>query len=229
MPIMMVNNCHLKILLIAGISLKDNQQLIFISIYYNLNNLMKGGIFMWKDIIGFEGYYQINEYGKVKRFSRQIFGKNNSIKIINETILSDRDNGKGYRVLELYKDNIRYFKKIHRLVAEAFVDNPKPDEYNQVNHIDGNKSNNYYKNLEWCNNQENCKHRNKLYNNKNIENATLAKMIPCAKVDLKTGEILEKYNSYKEAAKKNGFNKDYISQCARGKLKKYKNFKWIKL
>jgi len=184
-------------------------------------------IVIWKDIKDFEGFYQINENGQVKCLSRQVEGKLGSIRTLKENYLTATDNGKGYMVVALYKNKKRYFKKIHRLVAEAFIDNP--DNKDQVNHIDGNKKNNNYKNLEWCSNQENCIHRNNFYNNKNIENATLAKLKPCAKVDLTSGIILEKYSSYKEAAEKNGLDKDYISQCARGKLKQYKGFKWILL
>lgn len=182
---------------------------------------------MWKDIKDFEGYYQVNENGKIKCLSRKVEGKNNSIRTLKESYLTPTNNGKDYYVVTLYKNKKRYFKKVHRLVAEAFIENP--NNLPQVNHIDGNKSNNNYKNLEWCDNKYNCIHRNKLYNNKNIENATKAKMKPCAKVDLKTNKILEIYNSYKEAGEKNNFDKDYISQCARGKIKSYKNFKWINL
>ena len=54
----------------------------------------------------------------------------------------------GYLKFNLYENNVCYTKSIHRLVAEAFVDNPDPDTKTKVNHIDGNKTNNHYTNLE---------------------------------------------------------------------------------
>ena len=68
--------------------------------------------------------------------------------------------GKGYLKVDLYDKGRYIHRKVHRLVAEAFVPNPymKP----QVNHIDGNKLNNSYTNLEWCTNQENCIHAQKM-------------------------------------------------------------------
>ena len=58
--------------------------------------------------------------------------------------------------MALWKDNKPYFRSIHRLVAQAFItySNHKP----QVNHIDGDKSNNHFTNLEWCTAQENMEH-----------------------------------------------------------------------
>ena len=54
--------------------------------------------------------------------------------------------------------NTRRYLRVHRLVAKYYVENPKPNEYNLVNHIDGNKMNNNYKNLEWCNTSINTHH-----------------------------------------------------------------------
>ena len=59
----------------------------------------------------------------------------------------------GYLQVALQKHKKRKDEKIHRLVAEAFI--PNPENKPQVNHLDGNKLNNYYKNLEWCTNGEN--------------------------------------------------------------------------
>ena len=102
---------------------------------------------IWCEIKDFEGLYQVSNMGRVKSLKREVLGKMNSTRIIFEKLLSDRDNGKGYRVLELYKDSKRYFKKVHRLVAEAFI--PNPENKPEVNHIDTDKTNNCVTNLEW--------------------------------------------------------------------------------
>jgi hypothetical protein len=182
---------------------------------------------IWKDIKGFEGLYKVSNTGKVKSLTRKVKGKSGSYRTINEKLISLTDNGKGYLVLTLYKDEKRYFKKIHRLVAEAFIDNPlnKPE----VNHKDGNKKNNNVNNLEWVTTLENCQHR-QLNRLGNIENATKSKYKPIAKIDLNTGKIIKKFSSVKEAAKEFNCHLDAIARVARGERNSYKGYgyKYIK-
>lgn len=99
----------------------------------------------WKDIEGFKGLYQISNFGRVKSLKRK--------HVLKERILRARIDKKGYNHYALKKDSQTKECKAQRLVAEAFVPNPK--NKTQVNHLDGNKINNYYKNLEWCTNSEN--------------------------------------------------------------------------
>lgn len=72
------------------------------------------------------------------------------------TEITHHDNGRGYRVLSLYRNGVQDQRTVHRLVAEAFIDNPK--NLPEVNHKDGNKSNNKVKNLEWVTKSENVQH-----------------------------------------------------------------------
>jgi len=99
---------------------------------------------IWKDIEGFdEKYgYQISSWGRV----RSVNG-----------ILKPYENFKGYLKVGLMKDGKCCKKRVNRLVAQAFIPNP----YNlpQVNHIDGNKQNNSFTNLEWVTNEQNAHHR----------------------------------------------------------------------
>lgn len=99
---------------------------------------------IWKDIPNYEGLYQISNLGNVKSLHR--IANNNHI--IHEKILKPQKNYNGYLIVNLYKNNKMKAKLIHRLVGKTFIDNP--NNYNYINHIDKNKSNNNINNLEWC-------------------------------------------------------------------------------
>ena len=110
----------------------------------------------WRDIKGYEGLYQVSNVGRVKSLKKTITyvnGRKNDMKEKILSICSDKD---GYGTLGLTKNKKRYNKKVHRLVAEAFVYNKdkKPD----VNHINGVKRDNNFNNLSWCTKSENTKH-----------------------------------------------------------------------
>ena len=97
---------------------------------------------IWKDIKGYEGLYQISNLGNVY-----------SIK--NNKLLKLHISHKGYVVVCLYKNKKQHTQQIHRLIAQAFI--PNPNNYPQINHIDGNKKNNQINNLEWCTQSYNIK------------------------------------------------------------------------
>ena len=110
---------------------------------------------IWRDIDGYEEVYRVSNFGRIKSLSRMIFnGK--GYYLSKEKILKGSKNEKGYLQVELLGKPML----IHRIVATMFIDNPynKP----QVNHIDGDKTNNHVLNLEWCDNSENQIHAYKL-------------------------------------------------------------------
>lgn len=98
---------------------------------------------LWKDVKGYEGLYAISDLGRVKSF-------------VSHKILSPRDNGQGYGKVGLCKDMVTKNRYVHRLVAEAFI--PNPHNKTEVNHKDGDPSNNHVSNLEWVTSSENTKH-----------------------------------------------------------------------
>lgn len=117
---------------------------------------------MWKDVEGYEGLYQVSNYGRVKNLERKIpyrFG----LRTIPERILKNCENEYGYLYVRLCKETNSKKYKIHRLVANAFIENP--DNKKCVNHKDGNKKNNCVDNLEWVTHSENMQHAadNKLW------------------------------------------------------------------
>ena len=99
---------------------------------------------IWKDIKNYEGLYQVSNIGRVRSLYTTQFGVlHKRIRILTPT-----DNGNGYLIISLSKNKKRKKKYIHRLVAEAFINNDK--NYKIINHIDKNKQNNNVNNLEWC-------------------------------------------------------------------------------
>lgn len=110
---------------------------------------------VWKDVQGYEGYYQVSNLGRVKNLERKI-PSGYCMRTIPERVLKNNVNEFGYLYVILYKDTKPKKHKIHRLVANAFIDNPESKRC--VNHIDGNKQNNCVENLEWATHSENMKH-----------------------------------------------------------------------
>lgn len=117
----------------------------------------------FKDISGFIGLYKINKNGEVKSLKREKW-QGNGWQTIPEKILKPIKNNKGYLVINLCKDGKQKSFKIHRLVAETFIKNKK--NLPQVNHINGVKTNNNVKNLEWVTPSDNMKHSINVLNNK---------------------------------------------------------------
>lgn len=146
-----------------------------------------------RDVVGYEGKYKINIVGEV--FNK----KGKQLKPCVDKF--------GYMKCCLY-DGKPHQKKIHRMVAEAFIQNPLSKE--QVNHIDGNKKNNCVWNLEWCTDKENVNHALKTGLRKNEK----VKIV-------ETGEIFE--NAYECAKAINGNAQD-IYRCLYGKTKTHKKY-----
>jgi len=154
---------------------------------------------IWKDIDGFEGLYRISNLGKVFSVRR---GKN----------LSNAINSWGYYCVGLSVKGARKNKKIHRLIAEAFICNlyDKPC----INHINGIKSDNDIDNLEWCTQKENMQHAYKmgLLNLKTPNSTSASKPI----YEVVNGEVIN-YKSLTDASIKTGVNHSCISRCCNGK------------
>lgn len=152
---------------------------------------------IWKDIKGYEGFYQVSNFGSVKRVAT---GK----------ILKCGKDGGGYLKVDLCKNKVRSTKRIHRLVAHAFI--PNPENKSQVNHIDENKTNNSVNNLEWMTAKENNNH------GKHNERVSKSKSIPIIATNLTTGEST-KFNSGKECARRLGLYPSNITHVLKGRQK----------
>lgn len=102
----------------------------------------------WKPIEGTDGDYQVSNLGRV-RSMKQYYG-------IIGRIMPQTIQRSGYHYVTLHVNNKPTCRRVHRLVAKAFI--PNPDNLPEINHIDGNKDNNQVSNLEWCTHSHNVKH-----------------------------------------------------------------------
>ena len=140
----------------------------------------------WKEIEGYNGDYLISNLGKVKSL------KNNKESILK--LYKDRD---GYYTIALYKNKIKKTFIVHRLVAKAFIENK--DNKLTVNHINGIKTDNSLKNLEWATNIENIQHAWKTGLCKNTgKNAIIAQ--EAHKIPIYSKKLDIKFKSLTEAA-----------------------------
>lgn len=102
---------------------------------------------VWKPVIGYEGYYEVSSYGRVRSVARQIVRTNGTTMSVRERILKHRlDDHRRPRV-STWKDGVGKESKVCILVAEAFF-GPRRDGL-IVCHYDGNPENNYVENLRW--------------------------------------------------------------------------------
>ena len=158
----------------------------------------------WKPVIGFEGLYEVSNFGRVKSLPR---------KNTKGRILKPRTTNCGYLQVDLCKCGKIYHKTVHRLVAEAFIDNP--NNLPQVNHKDENKESNFVwvnddgsvdeskSNLEYCDAKYNANYGSK--------NDKMKKQINQFLLDGIT--LVNTWSSTREIERKLGFCHSAISEC----------------
>ena len=161
----------------------------------------------WKEIEGFEGYH-ISNLGRVKSFKRYAEGKIMSLNMTKQ----------GYYHVILYSNKILKGMKVHRLVASAFI--PNPENKPQVNHIDGDKSNNCVNNLEWSTASENQFHAIELGLSTSCKGMKHGRSKLTEELVI---EILErgKWSSYETIAKYYGVDRKTIEDILKRKRWKY--------
>lgn len=118
---------------------------------------------MWKPVQGYGLLYEVSNIGNVKSLQRPVWNGHQLV-IKPEIVLKPNTLKKGYFQVTLYNGRERKSFQVHRLVAQAFIQNPLG--YGQVNHINGNKQDNRVENLEWCDNSMNQLHAYKMGLNK---------------------------------------------------------------
>lgn len=174
---------------------------------------------IWVDVIGFNGFYKVSNFGNIKKH----LGSNQFGIFHIDKNIQPYENEKGYLKVGLTINKKRKIEKVHRLVAKHFIPNPK--EYPEVNHKDGNKLNNHYSNLEWCNRKQNMKHAsdNNLLSNRYGEFNNSAKAV--LQYDLQ-GNLIKKWAYMKEAENALSVKSSKICNVCKGKRKTAGGFVW---
>ena len=167
----------------------------------------------WRDVVGYEGLYQVSNQGRVKSLER----KNCLGRTVKERILKSRTNRYGYMEVNLCADGKRKMLKVHRLVCQAFHDNP--DNKPEVNHVNEDKTDNRACTLEWSTRREN--------NNHGTRNTRTAKALskPVGQYTL-DGELVKIWPSTAEVERQTGFSQGHICKAANGKFKQVYGFIW---
>lgn len=179
----------------------------------------------WKDIQGYEGLYQISNYGRVKSLGRiskrkSRWGGQYTV-VMKEKIKKSSKNNKGYSTVHLnYKGKESNFL-IHRLVGKAFISNPY--NYPEIDHKNENKNDNKINNLIWC---------TRIYNNtKGIQSkegrrtSSEFRMKGVKQFDLQ-GNLLNTYKGIRIAEEKTSVDNRNIVKCCKGKVNSAGGFIW---
>lgn len=156
---------------------------------------------IWKDILEYEGLYKISSFGRVFSYK-------------SRKILTPFFAGKGYKMITLVSNGNKVKHYIHRLVAKAFIPNPK--NYPCIDHINTVHTDNRVENLKWCSFSQN--NLNPITNSKRLKPV----------VQLKDGLLTNVFNSINEATKY-GFCLGQIIDCCKGRNKHHKGFQWMYL
>lgn len=166
---------------------------------------------IWKDILNAK--YECNELGEIRNKKSK-----HPIKPIA--------GGSGYLNIRIHIDQ-KHCKTylVHRLVAGAFI--PNPNNLPQVNHIDGDKTNNAVKNLEWCTQSENIKHSIRIgLKNNDKQIISLAKLNSRGVIQYLNGCVISQFDSIKSASEKLLIDSSAITKVCKGLRKTAGGYQW---
>lgn len=143
---------------------------------------------IWKDVVGYEGLYEVSNAGKVRNKNKE---------------LTQNVSNKGYLYATLCKDRHCVGKRVHRLVAQAFI--PNLENKPEVNHKNNVRTDNRAENLEWMTHTENVKHTVKAGRHSKGEMVCFSKLDPEKVIFIRKSTL-----SYKELGKMFGITANTI-------------------
>lgn len=167
---------------------------------------------IWKDVVGYEGLYQVSNQGRVKSLDRNIKYKDGRVYYTKGKILKTHLQNGGYLIAHLHKNGKTRGCTVHRLVATAFIENP--EEKAEIDHINTIRTDNRVENLRWVTRSENFLNPLTRVRNsetrKGREKESLKRKVIC----LNTKEI---FKDMFTAAKKYNLNSSNLTSCCQGK------------
>lgn len=171
--------------------------------------MMPRRIRVWKDIEGYEGHYQVSNYGEVRSLDRTTTHGH----MWKSRIRKPAQHSAGYLIISLWKGNKEKIFYVHRLVGQAFI--PCYQRGSIINHKDGNRKNNCIDNLEWVSYKDNSNHARDILH-------TIGQRVRC----LSTGKV---YSSQSAAARDLGVSAASVSLHLNGKRRTAKGFllEWL--
>lgn len=176
----------------------------------------------WKDVVGYEGIYQVSNYGSVKSLERKTFhGKvcfTSKEKPMKQCLRG------GYKTVCLRKDNAKKMQRVHRLVAQAFISNPENKQF--VDHIDGDRLNNVVTNLRWCTPRENMNNEVTYPRNRRALQEAWNKRSKKVYQYTLNGEFIQEWTNTSQASKATNATKQSIKLCCEGKYRSANGFRW---
>lgn len=177
---------------------------------------------IWKDIPGYEGIYQVSSFGKIRSCDR-IDGRGHNLRGKILTLTPDK---RGYKRISLFKDGIYQKLLVHRIVACSFLGERKDLD---INHKDGNPSNNVLSNLEWCTRAENLQHSYKVLGrdgvNKGRINERNKSSKPINMYNL-NWKYIRTFSCSREASRILNIDQGSISKAANGIRNQAGGYKW---
>lgn len=172
---------------------------------------------IWKDIVGYEGYYQVSNIGRIRSVDRYVQSKGGGKKFVKGRMLVPQYCSNGYLFHGFCKNNVVKQIMLHRVVAIAFL--PNPNNYPEVNHKDEDITNNCVDNLEWCTSKYNAN-----YGTRKEKLAQLRRK-PVNQLDL-NGNFIRRWRSAKDACESLGIDRSGVMRVCKGRRPNYGGFKW---
>lgn len=171
---------------------------------------------IWKKVKGYEDRYLVSNEGVVKSLDIHVNCKNGKKRLSKGRVKPCRPNNRGYCTVALCRDNTTNHYLVHRLVAEAFI--PNPENKPQVNHIDGDITNNRVENLEWTTDNENKVHSSVLFGGtQRPKKAVIA-------TNIVTGEVLS-FLGLREAERALLLDHGSVMKMLRGRAKQHRGYR----
>lgn len=185
---------------------------------------------IWKDVVGYEGYYMVSSLGRVFSCKRTIGRANGRSLSVSPKILNHHPLKTGYVRLRLTKGDKKQFPtSVHWLVATSFIDNPNNET--EIDHINGIKHDNRVENLRWCSHVQNCnnpitrKFMSESSKTKKNNNVTNAKQIVAISLNDNTIHFFDNITE----SRKFGFTPTSVCKCCKNKSKSHKGFSFLYL